>query len=235
MDVPILIVHVSGEEAAAQIRAARERGLPIHGETCPHYLFLTAEDLDLDGFEGAKHICSPPPRDARNQEAVWRGLENGVFDIVSSDHAPFRYHDDKGKMIRGKGAPFAQVPNGIPGIETRLPLVHSGGVGKHGMSLNRFVEVTATAPAKLFGLFPRKGTIAVGSDGDIVLFEPHETWAIRAAEQHSRIDYSRFEGYSVTGQVKKVFLRGQLIVDGTEWLGHEGAGEFLSRGESGKL
>jgi dihydropyrimidinase len=163
VDVPILIVHVSGEEAAAQIRAARERGLPIHGETCPHYLFLTAEDLDLDGFEGAKHICSPPPRDAQNQEAVWRGLESGVFDIVSSDHAPFRYNDDKGKMIRGKGAPFAQVPNGIPGIETRLPLLFSEGVGKGRITLNRFVALTATNPARLFGLYPRKGTIAASS------------------------------------------------------------------------
>jgi dihydropyrimidinase len=130
---------------------------------------------------------------------------------------------------------FSKIPNGAPGVETRLPLIFDGGVRKHGMSLNRFVEITATAPAKLFGLFPRKGTIAVGSDGDVVLFAPGEQWTIRAAEHHSRMDYTLFEGRSVTGRVKKVFLRGQCIVDGQTWRGREGMGEFLSRGESGRI
>jgi len=130
-------------------------------------------------------------------------------------------------------ADFSKIPNGAPGLETRLPLVYDGGVRKHGMTLNRFVELTSTAPAKLFGLFPRKGTIAVGSDGDIVLFDPDETWTIRAAEHHSRIDYSLFEGHPVTGRVRKVFSRGRLVVDGQEWLGREGMGEFIRRGECG--
>ena len=227
VDVPILIVHVSGEEAAAQIRAARERGLPIHGETCPHYLFLTAEDLDLDGFEGAKHICSPPPRDAQNQEAVWRGLESGVFDIVSSDHAPFRYNDDKGKMIRGKGAPFAQVPNGIPGIETRLPLLFSEGVGKGRITLNRFVALTATNPARLFGLYPRKGTIAVGSDADLAIWDPEREVIITNDILHHNVDYTPYEGMKVQGWPETVLSRGTVVVEHGTVVGAEGGGRFL--------
>ena len=158
--------------------------------------------------------------------------------MISTDHCPFCFNEQpyglKCSKQQGRND-FSKIPNGAPGVETRLPLIFDGGVRQHGLSLNRFVELTATAPARLFGLFPRKGTIAVGSDADIVLFDPNETWTIRGAEGHSRVDYTMFEGRSVTGRVKKVFLRGQLIVDGAEWLGKEGMGEFLRRGVSGKI
>ncbi len=237
-ETPLYVVHLSAVEALAAVTEARDRDIRVHAETCPHYLFLSVEEYDRPEFEGAKYVMTPPLRTHEHQTALWRGLRTNDLQVISTDHCPFCFNEQPYGMKYSKQQgkeDFSRIPNGAPGIETRLPLVHSGGVGKHGMSLNRFVEVTATTPAKLFGLFPRKGTIAVGSDADIVLFDPDETWAIRAAEHHSRIDYSLFEGYSVTGRVKKVFLRGQLIVDGTEWLGREGAGEFLSRGECGKL
>jgi dihydropyrimidinase len=235
---PLYIVHLSAGEALAAVTEARDRGIPIHAETCPHYLFLTAEEYDKPGFEGAKYVMTPPLRDHNHQTQLWRGLKTDDLQVVSTDHCPFCFNEQpygmKFSKQQGQGD-FSKIPNGAPGVETRLPLIFDGGVRKHGMSLNRFVEITATAPAKLFGLFPRKGTIAVGSDGDVVLFAPGEEWTIRAAEHHSRMDYSLFEGRSVTGKVKKVFLRGQCIVDGQSWRGREGMGEFLSRGESGKI
>jgi dihydropyrimidinase len=179
---------------------------------------------------------TPPLRDAHHQRQLWRGLRTDDLQVVSTDHCPFCFNEQPYgiKYSKQQGRTnFSKIPNGAPGIETRLPLIYDGGVGKHGMSLNRFVEITATMPAKLFGLFPKKGTIAIGSDADIVVFDPGETWTIRAAEHHSRIDYSLFEGRSVTGRVKKVFSRGELIVDGQQWLGREGRGEFLRRGRSG--
>jgi dihydropyrimidinase len=235
---PLYIVHLSAGEALSAVTEARDRGIPIHAETCPHYLFLTAEEYDRPGFEGAKYVMTPPLRDHNHQTQLWRGLKTDDLQVVSTDHCPFCFNEQpygmKFSKQQGQGD-FSKIPNGAPGVETRMPLIFDGGVRKHGMSLNRFVEITATAPAKLFGLFPRKGTIAVGSDGDIVLFAPGEEWTIRAAEHHSRMDYSLFEGRSVTGKVKKVFLRGQCIVDGQTWRGREGMGEFLSRGESGKI
>jgi dihydropyrimidinase len=235
---PIYIVHLSAAEALAAVTEARDRGIPIHAETCPHYLFLTAEEYERPGFESAKFVMTPPLRDHNHQKQLWRGLKTDDLQVVSTDHCPFCFNEQpyglKFSKQQGK-EDFSKIPNGAPGLETRLPLVFDGAVRNHGMSLNRFVELTSTAPAKLFGLFPRKGTIAVGSDGDIVLFDPKEQWTIRAAEHHSRVDYSLFEGRPVTGRVKKVFLRGQCIVDGQTWSGREGMGEFLSRGESGKI
>jgi dihydropyrimidinase len=181
---------------------------------------------------------TPPLRTHHHQTQLWRGLKTDDLQVVSTDHCPFCFNEQPYgiKFSKQQGRDdFSKIPNGAPGVETRLPLIFDGGVGKHGMSLNRFVELTSTAPAKLFGLFPRKGTIAVGSDGDIVLFAPNEQWTIRAAEHHSRMDYTLFEGRSVTGKVKKVFLRGQCIVDGQSWRGREGMGQFLSRGESGTI
>jgi len=181
---------------------------------------------------------TPPLRDHSHQQHLWRGLKTDDLQVVSTDHCPFCFNEQPYgmKFSKQQGADsFSKIPNGAPGVETRLPLIFDGAVKKQRMSINRFVEITSTAPAKLFGLFPRKGTIAVGSDGDIVLFDPEEQWTIRAAEQHSRIDYSLFEGRPVTGRVKKVFLRGQCIVDGSGWLGRAGMGEYLSRGESGKI
>lgn len=231
-ETPLYIVHLSAGEALSAVTEARDRGIPVHAETCPHYLFLTREEYDRPEFEGAKYVMTPPLRDKQHQTALWRGLRTNDLQVVSTDHCPFCFnempHGIRSSKQLGRGD-FSKIPNGAPGIETRLPLLYDGGVRQHGMSLNRFVEVVATAPAKLFGLFPRKGTIAVGSDADLVFFDPHEGWTIRAAEQHSRVDYSLFEGRAVVGRVKKVFLRGELIVDGANWRGREGMGEFLHR------
>ena len=176
-------------------------------------------------------------RDHSHQAHLWRGLKSDDIQVVSTDHCPFCFNEQpyglKFSKEQGRND-FSKIPNGAPGLETRLPLFFDGAVNKHGMSINRFVEIVATTPAKLFGLFPRKGTIAVGTDGDIVLFDPKEQWTIRAAEQHSRVDYALFEGRPVTGRVKKVFLRGQCIVAGRDWQGRPGMGQYLSRGEAGK-
>ena len=234
---PLYVVHLSAAEALAAVTEARDRGLRAHAETCPHYLFLTEEAYDRPDFEGAKYVMTPPLRTRAHQEALWRGLQTDDLQVVSTDHCPFCFNEQpwglRSSKQQGRGD-FSKIPNGAPGVETRLPLIFDGGVRQHGLSPNRFVELTATTPAKLFGLFPRKGTIAVGSDADLVVFDPEETWTIRGAEGHGRVDYTLFEGHRVTGRVKKVFLRGQLIVDGTEWLGKEGMGEFVRRGECGK-
>src|SRR2546426_578528 len=234
---PLYVVHLSAAEALAAVVQARDQSLPVYAETCPHYLFLTVADYDRPGFEGAKYVMTPPLRTSAHQEALWRGLRTDDLQVVSTDHCPFCFNEQpyglKFSKAQGRND-FSKIPNGAPGVETRLPLIFDGGVRQHGLSLNRFVELTATAPARLFGLFPRKGTIAVGSDADIVLFDPNETWTIRGAEGHSPVGYPMVERRAVTGRLKKVFLRGQLIVDGPEWLGKEGMGEFLRRGVSGK-
>lgn len=235
-ETPVYIVHLSAEEALDAVVEARDRGIPAHAETCPHYLFLTEEEYEAPGFEAARMVMTPPLRSHKHQHALWRGLKTNDLQVVSTDHCPFCYaeHPLGMKFSKQQGREdFSRIPNGAPGLETRLPLLYDGGVLRHGLSLNRFVQLTSTAPAKLFGLFPRKGTIAVGSDADIVLFDPEERWTIRAAEHHSRIDYSLFEGREVTGRVRKVFLRGQLIVDGPAWLGRDGMGRFVRRGSCG--
>lgn len=235
---PLYIVHLSAAEALAAVTEARDRDITVHAETCPHYLFLTDEEYDRPGFESAKFVMTPPLRTHTHQAALWRGLRTDDLQVISTDHCPFCFNEQPLGMKFSKqqgNDDFSKIPNGAPGLETRLPLIYDGGVRHHGMSLNRFVELVSTAPAKLFGLFPKKGTIAVGSDADIVLFDPEESWTIRAAEHHSRIDYSLFEGRSVTGRVSKVFSRGRLIVDGQEWLGKEGMGQFVKRGECGKI
>jgi dihydropyrimidinase len=237
-EAPLYIVHLSAAEALAAVAEARDRGVPAHAETCPHYLFLTQEEYDRAEFEPAKYVMTPPLRDRHHQAMLWRGLSTNDLQVISTDHCPFCFNEQPLGMKYSKQqglANFNKIPNGAPGIETRLPLVFDGGVRKNRMSLNRFVQLTSTVPAKLFGLFPKKGTIAVGSDADIVLFDPAEQWTIRAASHHSRVDYSMFEGRSVTGRVKKVFLRGELIVDGDKWLGREGGGTYLRRGQAGQM
>jgi len=226
-DVPILIVHVSGREAVEQIHWAQGRGLKIFAETCPQYMVLTEADLHGHGFEGAKCICSPPPRDRANQAAIWDGLSGGVFQIVSSDHAPFRYADPKGKMVRGDKAPFNWVPNGIPGVETRLPILFSEGVGKGRISLPRFVELAATNPAKMYGLYPRKGTLAIGADADIVIFDPDRTVRITNAVLHHNVDYTPYEGLEVKGWPQTVLSRGDVLVDNGSFVAADGRGQFL--------
>jgi dihydropyrimidinase len=236
-EAPLYIVHLSAAEALAAVMEARDRGVPVCAETCPHYLFLTQEEYERAGFEGAKYVMTPPLRDHHHQAMLWRGLGTNDLQVISTDHCPFCFNEQplgiKYSKQQGFGN-FNKIPNGAPGLETRLPLVFDGGVKQKRMSLNRFVQLTSTTPAKLFGLFPRKGTIAVGSDADIVLFDPEERWTIRAASHHSRVDYSLFEGREVTGRVKKVFLRGSLIVDGDKWLGRDGGGHYCRRGEAGR-
>lgn len=231
VDVPILVVHVSGAEAVEQIRWARSKGISIYAETCPQYLFLTAEDLGLDGYEGAKCVCSPPPRDQSNQQVIWDGLDDGLFTIFSSDHAPFRYEDPQGKKPNGEEVDFPYIPNGIPGLETRLPLLFSEGVNKGRISLNKFVELTATNPAKLYGLYPRKGTIAIGADADIALWDPKREVTIRNEMLHHDVDYTPYEGRTVTGWPVMTLSRGELVWNDGEVLGRAGQGRFLPCGK----
>ncbi len=232
IDVPVLIVHVSAEEAIEQIRWAQSRGLKVYGETCPQYLFLTEDDLDRPGFEGAKFMCSPPPRDKANQEAVWRGLAGGVFQVFSSDHAAYRYNDPEGKMKHGSSAPFKKVANGVPGLEVRLPLLFSEGVGKGRIELTQFVALAATNAAKLYGIYPQKGTIAIGSDADFAIWDPEREVTISQAMLHDAMDYTPYEGMTVKGWPVTTILRGEPVADGGEFLGSAGKGRFLKCGHS---
>lgn len=227
VDVPILIVHVSGREAVDQINHAQARGLRIYGETCPQYLFLSADDLDLDGFEGAKCICSPPPRDKANQQVIWDGLAGSTFQVFSSDHAPFRFDDPRGKKIAGSNAPFTKVPNGIPGLETRMALLFSEGVGKGRIDLPRFVDLTAAGPARLYGLYPRKGTIAVGADADITLWDPDRVVTLRNSDLHHNVDYTPYEGMTLRGWPVTVISRGTVVVEDGALNADAGRGQFL--------
>ena len=230
VDVPILIVHVSGREAIDQIRWAHGKGLRIYAETCPQYLFLTADHLD-HGYEGAKCVCSPPPRDKANQRVVWDGLSDGLFTIVSSDHAPFRFDDPQGKKPGGKEVPFQYIPNGIPGLETRLPLLFSEGVRTGRITLNQFVALTATNPARLYGLNPRKGTIAIGSDADIAIWDPNKEVTIENGMLHHAVDYTPYEGMRVTGWPVTTLVRGERVWDDGRVIGRAGHGRFLPCGK----
>ena len=225
LDVPLLIVHVSAAEAIDVIRDAQTKGLKIYGETCPQYLFLTADDIGMD-LEGTKFCCSPPPRDKAAQEAVWRGLGNGTFQVFSSDHAPYRY-DETGKLLKGDKTTFKDTANGVPGIELRVPLLFSEGVGKGRIDLNRFVALTATNHAKLYGLYPRKGTIAVGSDADIAIWDPQRQVTVRAADIHDNVGYTPYEGMQLTGWPVTVISRGRIVVDGGKLQAPRGSGAFL--------
>lgn len=227
-DAKLLIVHVSAPEAAQAILNARNNGLPIYGETCPQYLFLTAEDLDRDGMEGAKFCCSPPPRDKAGQEAIWLGLTNGTFQVFSSDHAPYRY-DETGKFNAGPTPTFKKIANGVPGIETRMPLLFSEGVGKGRLSLNQFVALTSTNAAKIYGLHPRKGTIAVGSDADIAIWDPNWKRTISETMLHDNMDYTPYEGREVSGWPRTVINQGRVVVEDETLQVERGSGEFLER------
>src|SRR6184192_1390688 len=222
---PVYIVHLSCNDALEKVREARDRGLPVYAETCPQYLYLSLEDMEKPGFESAKYVFTPPLREKWHQEKLWSGLKNDHLQVVSTDHCPFCFKDQK---ELGKDD-FTKIPNGGPGIEHRMSLVYTGGVhGKH-FSPNRFVQLVSTTPAKLFGLYPRKGTIAVGSDADLVIFDPHRKHTISAKTHHMRVDYSMFEGIQVTGMPDTVLSRGRVVVDGDKFLGRAGQGEFLKR------
>jgi dihydropyrimidinase len=226
-DVPILLVHVSGAEAVEQIRWAQGRGLRIYAETCPQYLVLTADDLDAPGFEGAKLVCSPPPRDVASQRAVWDGLASGVFHVFSSDHSPFRFHGPDGKQRHGADAPFPRIPNGVPGIETRLPILFSEGVNGGRIDLTTFVALTATNPARMYGLYPRKGTVAVGADADLVIWDADRAVTITNDLLHHACDYTPYEGMTVRGWPATVLSRGEVVVDEGKLLAEPGQGQFL--------
>jgi dihydropyrimidinase len=226
VDVPILIVHVSDAAGATAIRQAQARGLRVYGETCPQYLFLTADDLDRPGVEGAKYGCSPPPRDRASQEAIWAGLGNGTFQAYSSDHAPFRF-DESGKIPRGDRTTFKDMPNGVPGLELRLPLLFSEGVGAGRLSLNEFVALGATNHAKLYGLYPRKGTIALGGDADLALWDPGRRVRVTTAMLHDRVGYTPYEGRELTGWPVTVISRGRVVVEDGRLRAEPGSGQFV--------
>ena len=232
IDVPMLLVHVSGREPMEQIRWAQQRGLKIFAETCPQYLLLTADDLDKDGMEGAKYICSPPPRDPDSQKACWEGLQQGVFQIFSSDHCPFLIEGTTGKLREGDKTTFQRVANGVPGIETRLPILFSEGVKKGRIDLNQFVALSSTNHAKMYGLYPRKGTIAVGSDADITLWDPDKKVTITQDILHHGCDYTPYEGLEVTGWPVSVLSRGTLVMENGKVTGKRGHGCYLSRDKS---
>ncbi|MEP4030858.1 dihydropyrimidinase [Roseibium polysiphoniae] len=227
-DVPIMIVHVSNRQAMEEIERARRRGLNISGETCPQYLVLTEDDMDREAMEGAKFVCSPPPRSNDDQDACWEGLQHGIFSVFSSDHCPYRFAED-GKLTPKSEQGFRWIPNGIPGIETRLPILFSEGVSKGRISLNQFVALTSTNHAKAYGLYPRKGSIAVGADADIVLWDPEEKRTIDQADLHHGCDYTPYQGLEVTGWPVMTMLRGRVVTQGDTLLSHTPEGEYLKR------
>ena len=227
--VPIYIVHLSSEEALNQVREARDRGLPAFAETCPQYLLLTMEELNRPNFEGAKYVFTPPLREKKDPPKLWEGLKHDHLQVVSTDHCPFCFADQK---VLGKDD-FTKIPNGGPGVENRLQLIHHFGVNQGKLTLNRFVELTSTAPARIFGMYPKKGVIAPGSDADIVVWDANVEHTISAKTHHMRVDYSMFEGYSVKGNARKVISRGEVIVDGERFLGKPGRGAFLKRAAKG--
>ena len=226
LDVPILLVHVSAREAIEVIRNAQTKGLKIYGETCPQYLFLTAADLAKPGVEGAKFCCSPPPRDHAAQQAVWTGLQNGTFQVFSSDHAPYRF-DSSGKLPHGDKTTFKEIANGVPGIELRLPLLFSEGVAQGRLDLNAFVALTATNHAKLYGLYPMKGTIAVAGDADIAIWDPERETEITAGILHDNVGYTPYEGRRLRGWPVTVLSRGRVVVEDGKLAAQRGSGKFL--------
>jgi len=224
-EAPLYVVHLTCAGALEAVRAARARGQPVWAETCPQYLCLTAEALERPGFEGAKFVCSPPLRTAADQAALWEGLRDGTLAVVATDHCPFFY---EGQKTLGR-EDFSRIPNGLPVIEDRLVVLYGQGVATGRIDLHRFVEVTATNPAKLFGLYPRKGTLAVGAEADLVLWDPTAERTLSAARHHMRVDYNLFEGMRVRGVPVGVWVRGRQVVDGDRFLGEAGTGRFLRR------
>ena len=232
VDVPVMIVHVSNRQSMEEVRRAQQRGLKVFGETCPQYLVLTEHDLDGLNMEGAKYVCSPPPRDAASQVACWEGLAQGVFSVFSSDHSPFRYDDPAGKLVPRGRTSFRWVPNGIPGVETRLPILFSEGVVKGRIDINRFVALTATNHAKMYGLYPRKGTVAVGADADLVIWDAECRRTLTHDHLHDGSDYTPYEGLEVTGWPVLTMVRGRIVVRDGVLHGGKDHGRYLARGRS---
>ena len=223
-DVPVYIVHLSAKEALAEVTAARDRGVPAFAETCPQYLFLSVEDYDEPNFGGAKYVMSPPLRAREQQKDLWRGLAGNDLQCVATDHCPFCM-DQK---LLGKDD-FSKIPNGAPGLETRMSLLYDGGVRAGHISLNRWVEITSAAPARIFGLEGRKGTVAPGADADLVVFDPTATQTISAKTHHMRVDYNPYEGRTVHGVTETVLSRGRVVIEDRKFVGKPGAGRYLRR------
>ncbi len=225
-NTPVYIVHVSSNDALEQIAIARGSGIKVFAETCPQYLFLSLDDMNVPGFDGAKFVLTPPLREKWNQEKLWDGLRKDTLQIVSTDHCPFNYKHQKEIGLND----FTKIPNGGPGIENRIHLIYQGGVNEGRISLNRWVKITSTAPAKMFGLFPRKGTIAVGSDADIIIWDPEKEHVISAKTHHMNVDYSLYEGMMIKGDADIVISRGDVIVEDGKFYGKPGRGNYLKRG-----
>jgi dihydropyrimidinase len=229
LDVPVLIVHVSGAEAVKNIRAAQMLGAKVYAETCPQYLFLKASDADKPGLEGSKWCCSPPPRDEAAQEAVWAGLRDGTFQVLSSDHAPYRF-DETGKLPKGKDTTFKEMANGVPGLQVRLALLFSEGVGKKRLSLSEFVSLVSTNHARMYGLYPRKGSLEAGADADIAIWDPEKDVTLTASMMKDNVGYTPYEGMKVKGWPTTVLLRGKVLVENNELKAARGSGQFIARG-----
>ncbi|MEV6676791.1 dihydropyrimidinase [Streptomyces erythrochromogenes] len=221
---PLYVVHVSAQEAVAELAAARDKGLPVFGETCPQYLFLSTDNLAEPDFQGAKYVCSTPLRPKEHQAALWRGLRTNDLQVVSTDHCPFCF---RGQKELGRGD-FSKIPNGLPGVENRMDLLHQAVVDGH-ISRRRWIEIACATPARMFGLYPKKGTIAPGADADIVLYDPHAEQVISAGTHHMNVDYSAYEGKRITGRVDTVLSRGELVIDRREYTGRAGHGAFVPR------
>ena len=232
VDVPLVVVHVSNGEAMEEIHRAQTKGLKVFAETCPQYLVLTEQDLDGLNMEGAKYVCSPPPRDQESQAACWDGIKRGVFDVFSSDHCPFRYDDTAGKLVPKGRTSFRWVPNGIPGVETRLPILFSEGVSKGRIDLNKFVAITSTNHAKMYGLYPRKGTISVGADADIAIWDANREVTISQNILNHGADYTPYEGMKVIGWPETTIVRGKCVVRNGQLSGKPGDGIYLERDRS---
>jgi dihydropyrimidinase len=224
---PLYVVHLSAAQALQAITEARDTGQNVFAETCPQYLYLSLDDLARPGFEGAKFVASPPLRPREHQGSLWRGLRTNDLSVVSTDHCPFCFKEQK-ELGRGD---FSKIPNGMPGVEHRMDLLHQG-VAAGELSLARWVEVASTTPARMFGLYPRKGIIAPGADADIVIYDPRASQTLSAQTHHMNVDYSAYEGLQITGQVQTVLSRGQIVIDGGEYRGRTGHGQFLRRGLS---
>ncbi|MGW2657047.1 dihydropyrimidinase [Streptomyces sp. NPDC001478] len=222
---PLYVVHVSAREAVAELARARDEGLPVFGETCPQYLFLSTDNLAEPGFEGAKYVCSTPLRPKEHQEALWRGLRTDDLQVVSTDHCPFCF---KGQKEKGRGD-FSKIPNGMPGVENRMDLLHQAVVDGH-IGRRRWIEIACATPARMFGLYPKKGTIAPGSDADIVVYDPAARQTISAATHHMNVDYSAYEGKQITGRVETVLSRGTVVIENRAYVGRPGHGTYVPRG-----
>jgi dihydropyrimidinase len=226
---PVYIVHLSTADGLGEVRSARARGIRAFAETCPQYLVLSDELYDAPGAEAAKYIMSPPLRPPWHQNALWEGLASGDVQVIATDHCPFRLNVKLGHLDD-----FSRIPNGVPGIETRMSVIYDAGVRTQRMTANRFVDVTATSPAKIFGLHPRKGEVAIGSDADLIVFDPERTLRLSATTHHMRVDYSAYEGREVTGAPVAVLCRGRVVAENGEFTGRPGWGRFIERSASGE-